>query len=186
MVCDEEKLLFCRRITRRRTILLSQPSVIPNRLSLDSNVPVMRKKMSRTKKIEACGWQEAKQSIREEKEKIWNYFSHFERRKRNLNSLSPVLRREREMWKLFLPFREAKEKSEFPFPSFEKRKRNMKTISFISRGGRESWIQFPQLREEKEKSIKIFLTFEKGNRNFNYISTISRREKEYSFLVFWE
>ena len=124
MVCDEEKLLFCHRMTRRRTILLSQPSVIPNRLSLDSNVPVMRKKMSRTKKIEACGWQEAKQSIREEKEKIWNYFSHFERRKRNLNSLSPVLRREREIWKLFLLFREEEEKVEFNFPSFEKRKRN--------------------------------------------------------------
>ena len=54
-----------------------------------------------------------------------------------------ISRREREIWKQFLPFREEKEKSEFTFPSFEKRKRNLKTISLISRGERESWIPFP-------------------------------------------
>ena len=47
------------------------------------------------------GWRESKKSIREEKEKFESNFSHFERRKRNLNSLSPVSRREKEIWKQF-------------------------------------------------------------------------------------
>ena len=136
--------------------------------------------------LQCSGWREAKKSIREEKEKFENNFSHFERRKRNLNSLSPVSRKEREIWKLFLPFWEEKEKSEFPFASFEKRKRIFKTISSISRGERESWIPFPQFREEKEKSDKIFSTFEKRKRNFNYISTILIRDNWNSFLLFRE
>ena len=52
--------------------------------------------------IPGSGWRESKKSIREEKEKFESNFSHFERRKRNLNSLSPVSRREREIWKPFL------------------------------------------------------------------------------------
>ena len=55
-----------------------------------------------------------------------------------MNSLSPVSRGEREIWKQFLLFREEREKVEFPFPSFEKRKRNQTNIL--------------DFREEKEKS----------------------------------
>ena len=100
--------------------------------------------------------------------------SQFEKRKRNLKTISPISRGEREIW--------------IPCHSFEKRKRNLKSISLISRGEREIWIPFPQFREEKEKSDKIFSTFEKRKRNFIYISTISRREREYwnSFLLFLE
>ena len=76
--------------------------------------------------------------FREEKEKFENNFSNFERRKRKLNSLSPVSRGEREIWKQFLLFREEREKVKFPFPSFEKRKRNQTNIL--------------DFREEKEKS----------------------------------
>ena len=43
------------------------------------------------------GWRESKKSNREEKEKFESNFSHFERRKRNMISLSPVSRREREI-----------------------------------------------------------------------------------------
>ena len=100
--------------------------------------------------------------------------SQFKKRKRNLKTISPISRGEREIW--------------IPCHSFEKRKGNLKSTSLISRGEREIWIPFPQFREEKEKSDKIFSTFEKRKRNFIYISTISRREREYwnSFLLFRE
>ena len=60
--------------------------------------------------VHCSGWREAKKSNREEEEKFENNFSNFERRKRNLNSLSPVSRREREIRKNILNFREEKEK----------------------------------------------------------------------------
>ena len=49
-------------------------------------------------------------SNREEKEKFEIIFSNFERRKRNLKLIPPVLIREREIWKGVLHFREEKEK----------------------------------------------------------------------------
>ena len=96
--------------------------------------------------------------------------SQFEKRKRNLKTISPISRGEREIW--------------IPCHSFEKRKGNLKSTSLISRGEREIWIPFPQFREEKEKSDKIFSTFEKRNWNFKSTSPISRGEREYwnSFL----
>ena len=78
--------------------------------------------------------------------------SKIEKRKRNLKSISPISRGEREICISFPHFREEKEKSEFYFHTFERRKRNMNFISPVSRGEREIWILFPHFREEKEKS----------------------------------
>ena len=75
--------------------------------------------------------------FREEKGKFEINFSNFERRKRNLNSLSPVSRREREIRQNILNFREEKEKFYLYFYNFEKRKRILKFFPFISRVERE-------------------------------------------------
>ena len=64
--------------------------------------------------IVTSGWREAEKSNRKEKEKFENNFSHFERRKRNLNSLSPVSRWEREIIQNILNFRE---ENYLPFPT---------------------------------------------------------------------
>ena len=82
--------------------------------------------------------------------------SKIEKRKRNLKSISPISRGEREIWISFPHFREEKEKSEFYFHTFERRKRNLNFISPVSRGEREIWISYPHFREEKEKSDKYY------------------------------
>ena len=95
-----------------------------------------------------------KKTNREEKEKLKNNFSTFERRKRNLNSISQfreekekskflclVSRGEREILNFLAQFREEKEKPEFIFP--------------VSRGEREILNSFAQFREEKEKLANI-------------------------------
>ena len=74
-------------------------------------------------------WREPKKANREEKEKFENIFSNFERRRRNLKILSPVLIRKREIRKIF--------------STLEKRKRNEYSLL--------------KLREEKEKSNKIHI-----------------------------
>ena len=127
-------------------------------------------------------WREAKKSNREEKEKFEIIFSNFERRRRNLTILSPVLRREREIWKKILNFREEKEKgiffsqaskgereSEKRFTIFEKRQRNLKCCSPTLRREREIWKQILDFWEEKEKWI--------------YFSQASRGEREFWKLV---
>ena len=118
------------------------------------------------------------------KDKFDIFFSNFEKSKRNLKFLSPVLRGEREIWKKVLHFREEKEKGvvfsqvsrgerEFllKISYFEKRKRNLKKI--------------PQFWEEKEKFGKEFSTFEKRKRNWYYFLKF-REEKENSDQAFWK
>ena len=96
--------------------------------------------------------------FREEKEKSVFPFPTFEKRKRNLNSISTLSRGEREIWISFPQFREEKEKSEFYFHTFERRKRNLNFISPVSRKEREIWTLFPHFQEEKEKSEFHFPT----------------------------
>ena len=123
-------------------------------------------------------WREAKKSNREEKEKFDILFSNFEKRKRNLKFLSPVSRREREMWKRVLHFREVKEKGIFfsqvsrgerefflKVSNFEKRKRNLKFFSPVLRREREIWKSVLHFREEKEKWI-LFSQDSRGEREF--------------------
>ena len=99
-------------------------------------------------------WRDAKKPNREEKEKLKNNFSTFERRKRNLNSISQfreekekskflclVSRGEREILNFLAQFREEKEKPEFIFP--------------VSRGEREILNSFAQFREQKEKLANL-------------------------------
>ena len=101
-------------------------------------------------------WREAKKPNREEKEKLKNNFSHFERRKRNLNSLSPISRREREI--------------RIPLPCFESRKRNPKFFCPVSRGERETWIPFQ--------------SFERRKRNLKFSFPVSRGEREIGEKIF--
>ena len=110
------------------------------------------------------GWREAKKSIREEKEKFENNFSHFERRKRNLNSLSQ--------------FREEKEKFENNFSNFERRKRKLNSLSPVSRREREIRQNILNFREEKEKFWLHFYNFEKRKRILKFFPFISRVERE--------
>ena len=117
--------------------------------------------------------------FREEKEKSVFPFPTFEKRKRNLNSISTLSRGEREIWISFPQFREEKEKSEFYFHTFERRKRNLNFISPVLRREREIWILFPHFREEKEKSEFHFPTFERRKRNLTNI--INFREKKGKF-----
>jgi len=77
--------------------------------------------------------------------------SPIEKRKRNLKTISPHSRGEREIWN--------------PFINFEKRKRNPNS--------------FPSYREEKEKSLIFLLSFERRKRNLNSFSQF-REEKEKS------
>ena len=112
-------------------------------------------------------WREAKKSNQEEKEKFDILFSNFEKRKRNLKFLSPVSRREGEIWKSVLHFREVKEKGIF--------------FSQVSRGERE-FFKSLQLREEKEKSEILFPSFEKRKRNLEKCSPLSRREREMDII----
>ena len=95
-------------------------------------------------------WRDAKKPNREEKEKLKNNFSTFERRKRNLNSLSPISRREREI--------------RIPLPRLERRKRNLEFSCPVSRGERETWIPFS--------------SFERRKRNLEFLCPVSRRERE--------
>ena len=95
-------------------------------------------------------WRDAKKPDREEKEKLENNFSAFERRKRNLNSLSPISRREREIW--------------ISLPRLERRKRNLECSCPVSRGERETRIPFP--------------SFERRKRNLEFLCPVSRRERE--------
>ena len=74
---------------------------------------------------------------REEKEKFEILFSNFGKRKRNLKFLSPVSRREREIWKRVLHIGEEKEKGIL--------------FSQVSRGEKEIFLKNLQFREEKEK-----------------------------------
>ena len=112
-------------------------------------------------------WRDAKKPNREEKEKLKNNFSTFERRKRNLNSISQfreekgkskflclVSRGEREISNFLAQFREEKEKPEFIFP--------------VSRGEREILNSFAQFREEKEKLANI-LNFWEEKFKTNYL-----------------
>ena len=95
-------------------------------------------------------WRDAKKPNREEKEKLENNFSAFERRKRNLNSLSPISRREREIW--------------ISLPRLERRKRNLECSCPVSRGERETRIPFP--------------SFDRRKRNLEFLCPVSRRERE--------
>ena len=58
-------------------------------------------------------WREAKKSNWEEEEKFENIFSNLEKRKRTLKFLSPVSRREREIFKKVLHFWEEKKNGIF-------------------------------------------------------------------------
>ena len=55
-----------------------------------------------------------------------------------MKTISPFLRREREMLNVVLQFREEKEKFEILFSSFERRKRNLKFLSLVLRREREN------------------------------------------------
>ena len=96
------------------------------------------------------GWREAKKSNREEKEKSEFPFPIFEKRKRNLKTISLISRGERESWIPFPQFREEKEKFENNFSYFERRERKLNFLSPVSRRERE-------IRQ-------IFSTFEKRKR----------------------
>ena len=78
--------------------------------------------------------------------------SPIEKRKRNLKTISPHSRGEREIWIPFHQFREEKEKSE--------------SLCLVSRGEREISNFLAQVREEKEKP--------------EFISPVSRGEREIS------
>ena len=92
------------------------------------------------------GWQ-ALQPVIDEMQK-----SPIEKRKRNLKTISPHSRGEREIWIPFHQFREEKEKSE--------------SLCLVSRGEREISNFLAQVREEKEKP--------------EFISPVSRGEREIS------
>ena len=96
------------------------------------------------------GWREAKKSNREEKEKSEFPFPIFEKRKRNLKTISLISRGERESWIPFPQFQEEKEKFENNFSYFERRERKLNFLSPVSRRERE-------IRQ-------IFSTFEKRKR----------------------
>ena len=129
------------------TFSMSSTSVLPTRLCLPmkwfgenpphfvktcigySRATILRKRQPNNQIIKIKGppssWREAKKSNREEKEKFENYFSNFERRNGNLNFLSPVSRRKRDIKQNVLNFWEEKEKSDKMFSTFEKRKRKV-------------------------------------------------------------
>ena len=111
-------------------------------------------------------------------------FSNFEKRKRNLKFLSPVSRREREIWTKVLNFREEKEKGIF-FSEVSRGEREFFNKSPISRRKREIWNSFPHFWEEKEKFGKGFSTFETRKRNGYYFLKI-REVKENSYQAFWK
>ena len=68
-----------------------------------------------------------------------NAESPIEKRKRNLKTISPISRGERDIW--------------ISFPSFEKKKRNQTKYSQLSRREREIRQNVLNFREEKEKSM---------------------------------
>ena len=91
--------------------------------------------------------------------------SQIEKRKRNLKTISPISRGEREIWISFPQFREEKEKSNKMFSTFEKRKRNQTKCFQLSRRERETYF--------------LCSSFESRKRNLKYLSPISRGEREY-------
>ena len=131
--------------------------------------------------IRRCRRQSGQQAVVDERQK-----SQFENRKRNLKTISPISRGEREIWIPFPQFREKKEKFENYFSHFERRKRNRNSLSPVSRREREFLKQFLPFREEKEKVEFPFPSFEKRRRNQTKFSQLSRREREIliTFLQF--
>ena len=94
--------------------------------------------------------------------------SPIEKRKRNLKTISPHSRGEREIWIPFHQFREEKEKYESLclvsrgereisnfLAQFREEKEKPEFISPVSRGEREISNSFAQFREEKEKLANI-------------------------------
>ena len=85
--------------------------------------------------------------------------SQIEKRKRNVKTISPISRGEREIW--------------ISFPNFERRKRNQTKCSQLSRREREIRQNVLNFREEKEKSM--------------FFAQASRVEKILdTFFQFWE
>ena len=76
--------------------------------------------------------------------------SPIEKRKRNLKTISPHSRGEREI--------------RIPLPRLERRKRNLEFSCPVSRGERETWIPFS--------------SFERRKRNLEFLCPVSRRERE--------
>ena len=89
--------------------------------------------------------------------------SPIEKRKRNLKTISPHSRGEREIWIPFNQFREEKEKSKF--------------LCLVSRGEREISNFLAQFREEKEKPEFLF-PVSRGEREISNSFAQFREEKE--------
>ena len=100
--------------------------------------------------IHCSDWREPKKTI--------------EKRKRNLKTISLILRGEREIWISFPQFWEEKEKSEKIFSTLENRNRKVNSVL--------------KLREKKEKSNKIKSIYERRKRNLKFYSLILRVERE--------
>ena len=73
-----------------------------------SNISILMNATQLCCVLPVLGWRKTIKSNRAEKEQFENNFSNFERRKRNLNSISPVSRREREIRQNIINFREEK------------------------------------------------------------------------------
>ena len=75
--------------------------------------------------------------------------NQFEKRKRNLKTISPISRGEREIGIPCPQFRKEKEKFENNFSNFERRKRKLNSLSPVSREEREIRQNILNFREEK-------------------------------------
>ena len=97
---------------------------------------------------------------------MWKYVKKRKHAKRNLKTISPISRGEREIWIPFPQFREEKEKSDKIFLNFEKRKINFNFIYTISRREREHWNSFLLYFERRKL---FFLKIERRKRNCSTI-----------------
>ena len=109
-----------------------------------SNISILMNATQLCCVLPVLGWRKTIKSNREEKEQFENNSSNLERRKINLNSISPVSRREREIRQNIINFREEKEKG----------------IFFAQALRREIFNTFLQFWEEKENIEIIFFYFE--------------------------